>query len=277
MSRAAPVNAVVRERPILFSGPMVKAILGGTKTQTRRVVAPENSEFGSAPRRFWSHADLERAWSDGKGVDRNGAGFEYLHVPAHAAAGCLECARMGWEDTSHRLFSRVAPAMPDLDAAVMLEPPPTRLWVRETWLELDRDHYTEPAHPRDWLSDRYGPPRRNGCAYRAECDADSDRIRAEYGYRWKPSIFMPRWASRLTLEIADVRVQRLQEITAEDARAEGAPVGEMLPGSVNGEPAQVMAMDPLVAFAWLWNSINGKRAPWASNPWVWAISFRRVA
>jgi hypothetical protein len=88
---------------------------------------------------------------------------------------------------------------------------------------------------------------------------------------------MPRWASRLTLEVTGVSVQRLQEISAEDARAEGGPVGEMLPASINGVMGQAMAFDPRIAFAWAWDSINGKRAPWKSNPWVWCLTFKRVA
>jgi len=84
---------------------------------------------------------------------------------------------------------------------------------------------------------------------------------------WRPSIFMPRWASRITLEIEDVRVQRLQDISERDARAEG-----MLPAGAN--PAHYKPARDL--FRRLWNDINEDRAPWSSNPWVWAISFRRV-
>lgn len=82
-------------------------------------------------------------------------------------------------------------------------------------------------------------------------------------WRRRPSIFMPRWASRLTLEVTEVRVQRLREITDEDARAEG----------VRDDGAR----DHVGPFSVLWSAINGKRAAWASDPWVWAISFRRAA
>ncbi len=88
---------------------------------------------------------------------------------------------------------------------------------------------------------------------------------------WRSPIFMPRWASRLTLRVTDVRVQRLQEITEEDARAEGVephidhPIGDVPP---SGHAR---------AFERAWDAINGRRAPWASSPWVWAITFERVA
>lgn len=154
----------VKERPILFSGPMVKAILAGKKTQTRRLVkAPRGSE------------------------------------PSHAGVdfGC----------PYGQLFDR--------------------LWVRESWQcnHADQD--------------------RSKVNYRAD---GRDRL------LWTPSIHMPRWASRITLEVTDVRVQRLQDISEEDAKAEGAEGRE--------------------AFASLWDAINGNRASWASNPWTWAIGFR---
>jgi hypothetical protein len=78
---------------------------------------------------------------------------------------------------------------------------------------------------------------------------------------------MPRWASRITLEITDVRVQRLQEISEEDAEAEGVySWSEMGPLDICARPL----------FASLWDSLNGKRAPWASNPFIWALTFRRA-
>ncbi len=86
---------------------------------------------------------------------------------------------------------------------------------------------------------------------------------------WRPSIHMPRWASRITLEITDIRVERLQEISYADAMAEGVPFTELPPGQ--GRP------DPLhrAKFADLWESINGPGS-WEANPWVWVIEFKRV-
>jgi hypothetical protein len=164
-----------RERPILFSGPMVRAILAGTKTQTRRVIAPvQPREDGRWP-----------------------AGRDPLDDSPFRRGGTL--------------------------------------WVRETW---------------QWNT----PP--SGYIYRA------DDIAGHIDSGWRPSIFMPREACRLRLEVTDVRVQRLQDISEEDAEDEGVQPSEM-------------ALSPRAAFERLWDSINAKRAPWDSNPWVWCVSFVR--
>ena len=116
--------------------------------------------------------------------------------------------------------------------------PGDRLWVRETCL---------------FFIDGRG----NNCAlYRATGDVTD---------RWTPSIYMPRWASRITLELTDVRVQRVQEISHKDALAEGVEYD-----------VSKSAGAPLPRFQKLWDSINAKKHPWSSNPWVWALSFRRV-
>ncbi len=85
----------------------------------------------------------------------------------------------------------------------------------------------------------------------------------------KPSIHMSRWASRLTLEITGVRVERLQDISEADARAEGCH-------DTDGSLLQELSGSAVGAYALLWNDINSKRAPWASNPWVWVINFTRA-
>ncbi len=94
------------------------------------------------------------------------------------------------------------------------------------------------------------------------------------GVRWRPSIHMPRWASRIALEVTGVRVERLQAITEEDARAEGVDQGEG--GRLYPSARAARALSYRAGFEHLWNAINGKRAPWASNPWVWVVDFRRV-
>ena len=142
----------VKERPILFSGPMIRAILRDRKTQTRRAVNPQP----------WQEPDGELGWSSGGGyVEWNN----------------------GREDLSPYEVG-------------------TRLWVRETW----HQHYAGGVLG--------GRP-----CYRADesCKAP------EVVLPWKPSIFMPRWASRITLEITEVRVQRVQEISPDDIVAEGIP------------------------------------------------------
>lgn len=196
------------ERPILFSGPMVRAILEGRKTQTRRIMKPQPDD---AP-------DINM-WA--------------------------------WLARRHLSVGK--------EAAIALGPygqPGDRLWVRETWGHL------------------------NGNGVRVVYRANGERPE-RIGYpnapvtdmKWRPSIFMRRHDSRITLEITEVRVQRLQDIGEEDAKAEGVQLQG--PGLINGKPAEFHFFKYLDAFAQLWNVINGKRAPWASNPWVWCISFQR--
>lgn len=137
--------------------------------------------------------------------------------------------------------------------------PGDRLWVRETW----QPEYVA-GHEQD------GPIR-----YRATHD---ERV---MGHKWRPSIFMPRWASRITLEVISVREEPLQDITEGDARAEGVTMttwhtlpdgdGESLAGVPHQTPACYRN-----GFANLWDSINGKKYPWVSNPFVWVIEFRRI-
>jgi len=144
-----------------------------------------------------------------------------------------------------------------------------RLWVRETWAPFAVGN-------RTGISPQC-------VAYRASCDADGgfdyvnngDEIMRLKVTKWKPSIFMPRWACRNVYEITEVRVQRVNEISEEDARAEGFSA-DPIPGKVNGKPAKIAFYDPIRWYAALWDAINGDRAPWASNPWVFAISYRPV-
>lgn len=125
--------------------------------------------------------------------------------------------------------------------------PGNTLWVRETFSDDWHDR-GEPVH------------------YRADGDLPIEMFDA--GVRWRSPIHMPRSASRITLEITDIRVQRLHEITEEDAKAEG--VSEVFKyGMPDGR-----ARD---CFRALWDSINGKRVPWEGNPFVWVISFRPTA
>lgn len=93
--------------------------------------------------------------------------------------------------------------------------------------------------------------------------------------RWRPSIFMPRDLSRITLEVTSVRVERLQAITEEDAKAEGVQRRDIL-GVETYETATSYVSSARAAFEELWDDINGERASWASNPWCWCVSFRRL-
>jgi hypothetical protein len=208
-----------KERPILFSGPMVRALLEGRKTQTRRLVT----------------------------------------VPWQGGRRTLPFAPYWVEEDGRLLFCDEAGEYhPWVDCTHPYGVPGDRLWVRETWAPVDRS------------------PRR---IHFAVDRASWLRVDTEDGYRWdfrerwgsdcvppsrlKPGIHMPRWASRITLEVTDVRVQRLQEISEDDVVAEGLDL-------INGDRRKQDA------YAELWDDLNGKRAPWKSNPWVWAISFRRA-
>jgi hypothetical protein len=133
--------------------------------------------------------------------------------------------------------------------------PGDRLWVRETWKPMN--------DLKGGGIPRWGITCGEGCTWKEGCPDQSGP--------WKPSIFMPRWASRITLEIMDIRVERLQEITEEDALKEGCEREMVADGSSWGAGL----IDAVENFEKLWDSINGKKYPWSSNPWVWVISFRR--
>lgn len=121
------------------------------------------------------------------------------------------------------------------------------LWVRETWAV---QHALDPLKPSEMRTQDA----------RLHWAASMERG----GLFWRSPLHMPRWASRITLRVTDVRVQRLQEISEEDAKAEGC----------KADDAFILYQ---AAFAVRWDSINHKRMPWASNPWVWAISFERTS
>jgi hypothetical protein len=201
----------MKERPILFSAPMVRALLDGRKTMTRRVVKPQ-------PPFDCSYAI-------------NGA---RTHALCYQTSKTLKNAV--WvpptpKSTDHRLPCPYGQ-------------PGDRLWVRETFA----------LEPKSYAGDKV--------IYRADEKPTSGA--------WKPSIFMPRWASRITLEITGVRVERLQDITTADIDAEGVD---------NGHTNRMMGKrhEAMQSMAWeaLWKSINGAES-WQANPWVWVIEFRRI-
>jgi len=232
------IAIATKERPILFSGPMVRAILDGRKTMTRRVVKPQP---GPDATNAGVCSSGEWFWLDGEPEDID-------------SVGCTK----------------------DAEFRCPYGLPGDRLWVRETWLPLDSDHYHERG-PRDRLVDNRKYPLRNGAAYAAETsgDSDSERCRIELGYKWRPSIHMPRWASRMTLEITDVRVERLCSITEDDAIREGAPATEN-PDFDLDDPADDLEYSHLAGFIQLWETINGPGS-WLANHWVWVLVFKRAA
>lgn len=202
----------MKERPILFSGAMLNAILSNRKTQTRRVMKPQPVEIG----KHWEWRLREMSYY----MPRGG--------PNDALLGLWDSCPYGY--------------------------PGDRLWVRETFAKPCLYHQT------NGLSWRYAADIPNRAdPFLNECP--------DCGHVWKPSIFMPRAASRINLEITGVRVERLQDISEDDCWHEGLRLGNRglgMPGLKDD-------------FQLLWDSINGKRASWASNPWVWVVEFRRVS
>jgi len=214
----------MKTRPILFNGEMVRAILAGRKTQTRRVVKTKNEKP-----------------------------FQFLGVNA------IRTFAYFGDDASSCV----------LDDAVGFPygQPGDRLWVRETWRALSSRFDYRADYPQTWERGEHD----------VETDDPSGRLilRAE-DYKWRPSIHMPREASRITLEVKAVRVERVQEIHSHDALAEGIfyKTGsyELEWFTPNQRDAQRVE-----DFKKLWNSINEKRGSgWEKNPWVWVIEFERV-
>lgn len=207
----------MKERPILFSGPMVRAILDGRKTVTRRIVGLDTLKPSETPGYDWTF--------------RGQAPVRTIAGQRRHAGGC-------WQDLKAAKLMALCPH----------GAPGDRLWVRETWAS---PHTFDSAAPREI-------PR--GATVHYAATADLGGPAGLGGLLGRPSIFMPRWASRITLDVTAVHVERLQAITEADAIAEGC--------EVDGDHAH--ARDNFVA---LWDGLNADLAPWASNPWVWVVSF----
>jgi hypothetical protein len=146
--------------------------------------------------------------------------------------------------------------------------PGDRMWVRETWSRSEAENGNELIVYRadNSIADVYqlgdGAKSLNGFLPErwGECNG---------ALKWRPSIHMPRWASRITMEVFAVRVERLQEITDADAESEGVAMCEHFADAKRGHPLQPHK----TAFAWMWNKINGRNA-WIENPWVWVVEFK---
>jgi hypothetical protein len=232
--------AAVRERPILFTGEMVKAILAGRKTQTRRIVKdpPQGQDLYLQP--MWGTSP----------------------PPNPVAFGTVGHWRIAGPDY---------PDDASDDRWCPYGVPGDRLWIRETWARL-----TGNGHRIVYRADGEDP--RTGWD-----DVPPER---RPPMKWRPSIFLTRPHSRLTLEMTGVRVERVQDITRADALAEGVvagciPADDYGPeriGYVLGQDdgRSTLYPDERRAFEVGWDSINGKRAPWSSNPWVWVVEFSRL-
>jgi len=140
------------------------------------------------------------------------------------------------------------------------------LWVRETHWRFGRwvKNGSSARGTQKW---KFKPMKDDAVAFMLN---GPNAKRGAIGWHKRPSIFLPRWASRIMLEILDIRVQRLQEISEADAQAEGCSMGYDGPYSFH------QGFNYRGGFMALWDSINGKRAAWATNPWVWAVTFKRL-
>lgn len=237
----------MKERPILFSAPMVRAIRAGKKTQTRRIaVIPAQP----TPRPLKHEAK------------RPGPYFD-----AYCSERKSDENRRGMSD---RWCWWTADDRPDPTTEIRCPygAPGDRLWVRETWCPIDDDgRYIERI-----------PDEPHHARYRA--DLTSKDLAFAAG-PWRPSIHMPRWASRITLEVTEVRVPHLQDINEDDARAEGVDpfftqFSELGHDQRMTSGERVRDAEHRASFAVLWDEINRDRALWISNPRVWAITFKRV-
>lgn len=245
-----------KERPILFSGPMVRAIMEGHKTQTRRILAPQPEVVDTraiygvncyqwGKRQFWPPG-VESASKPGTAHPHSWGGWHHLNLCPYGVPG-------------------------------------DRLWIKETYF-IDHIDYLRGPLPKERPAAHSGG---DLIYYRADgecCEQIPECCCAEVGgTKWRSPRFMPRWASRGDLELVNARLQRLQNITEEDAKAEGVEsdldVLARLSHLRGASAAKAVPSRLLTArenFARAWDDINGKRAPWASNPWVWAVTFRRI-
>jgi hypothetical protein len=226
----------MKERPIIFSAPMVLALLAGQKTQTRRLVKPQPPEIlpAYAPKVYWPARDRHMT------SDPDGAAYLQFERPGDYDGARVMRGGFGFRCPYGQ--------------------PGNRLWVREAW-----------AWRGDGAIPAFDRVRKGEVWFRA------DPERTSPGIRWRPSIHMPRWASRITLEVTGVRVERLQDISEADALAEGVtPKWE--PGC-SGRLMEALggfSFRPAAsAYAELWEQINGPGS-WDANPWVWVVEFRRV-
>ncbi|HDU4901972.1 TPA: hypothetical protein RFU16_003376 [Klebsiella quasipneumoniae subsp. similipneumoniae] len=219
----------MKERGMIFNSEMVRAILDGRKTQTRRIMAPQPAD------------DIERCI-----------------FPNPEAIGWKSSLRHKHGSTTAHFCHYGKPG--------------DRIWVRETFQGPLFDYDLMDSYCKDPTP--FEKP--EFCVYKADgvpapefYDADD-----ELHCCWRPSIHMPRWASRILLEITDVRVERLNAISQEDAQAEGMELTGWRP-TYSDPDSGGEVMTPYDNFAELWSSIYGDES-WKANPWVWVISFKRV-
>ena len=221
----------MKERPILFSAPMVRALLDGSKTQTRRVVKLTDAKGR------WDETGYQSVTDSGiVKVEWNASRIRQIILCPHGQPG-------------------------------------DRLWVRENFRGC-RAYEVQGYAPKDWGNKPIW----------FEADGTPPGKPEAWALRSRPSIHMPRWASRITLEITGVRVERLQDISADDAFNEGIKINVDAETKtplvrVTGKYPPTQYIDgfglAIAEYASLWESINGPGS-WATNPWVWVIEFKVI-
>lgn len=226
----------VKERPILFKGEMVRAILAGRKTQTRRLMKPQpHEDWRPLPEIHEIHK-----WNktgDDFLLDRYGGPIPIGHGFVNEEGDQGYVSKLG--------------------------KPGDRLWVKETFCYVETLMDNEQCF--------YRADENEASVYQIEDASDMVSFDPKEA-KWKPSLFMPRAASRITLEIIGLRVERLNEISREDAASEGVCLPE---DSKNFPDWYKKSNWPEENFRALWEKINGPGS-WAKNPWVWVIEFRRI-
>ncbi|ECE0890483.1 hypothetical protein DUV30_24840 [Salmonella enterica subsp. diarizonae] len=222
----------MKERGMIFNGEMVRAILEGRKTQTRRP-------------------------------------FNWRRQPAMEMAERDDGSLWPWAEDCERGG--------DIWFACPFGEVGDRVWVRETWQAI-HDDVDEFGHVEERTYAPSIPKEKDRYWHTVYAEHFGDESREDRGFPWRPAIHMPRWASRITLEITDVRVERLHSISERDALREGLfqlPASGrycLQPGMQYFGMASHSAKE---VYSWLWASIYGEES-WAANPWVWVIEFKRV-
>jgi len=220
------------EKPIIFGSEMVKAVLSGYKTQTRRVI--------KRPEQWMIEFDGEAH----RASDQYGDSYDILEVCPYGKIGAQLWVREKWRIGAWNENGEIAIDYANGDCLPYVEVP-------------DPD-----AHEKLWIQCT------DECIKKGVEENEEGHYSWDKGsspLKWRPSIFMPRWASRIQLEITDIRVERVQDITDSNATAEGIVT------------APTSIVTPRMSFKKLWDSINAKRGySWDKNPWCWCLTFKVI-
>lgn len=229
----------MKERPIIFSGPMIRAILDGTKSQSRRVIKPQPYKLEDQP--VWVYPSPKSPY-----------------------------VRVSWFSEEHMRRGLLGYCPFSVGQ---------RLWVRETWTAVDDDYQgsgdtcsnAEILYRADGRTLWRNIPE----ARRPEWFAKLTPLIARTSRLWRPSIFMPKFAARIWLEVVSVRAEQLQDITEDDIRAEGILPDMVDSGAVDPNGGwDIDVADYYHPFMALWDRLNAKRGyGWDTNPWVFAVEF----